>query len=54
LGIGYIFMPYRNWKFFVDHMEAYGEINIDDLTQSETVVAKHGEGLLDAFDVGAI
>jgi uncharacterized membrane protein YjgN (DUF898 family) len=54
LGIGYVFMPYRNWKFFVDHMEAYGEINIDDLTQSETVVAKHGEGLLDAFDVGAI
>ena len=54
LGIGYIFMPYRNWKFFIDHMEAYGEINIDDLTQSETIVAKHGEGLLDAFDVGAI
>ena len=54
LGIGYIFMPYRNWKFFVDHMEAYGEINLDDLTQSETVVSKHGEGLLDAFDVGAI
>jgi uncharacterized membrane protein YjgN (DUF898 family) len=54
LGIGYIFLPYRNWKFFIDHMEAYGEINIDELTQSETVVTKHGEGLLDAFDVGAI
>jgi uncharacterized membrane protein YjgN (DUF898 family) len=54
LGIGYIFLPYRNWKFFVDHMEAYGEINIDELTQSETIVSKHGEGLLDAFDVGAI
>jgi uncharacterized membrane protein YjgN (DUF898 family) len=54
LGIGYIFMPYRNWKFFIDHMEAYGEINIDELTQSDTVVSGHGEGLLDAFDVGAI
>jgi uncharacterized membrane protein YjgN (DUF898 family) len=54
LGIGYIFMPYRSWKFFVDHMEAYGEINIDELTQSATIVSKHGEGLLDAFDVGAI
>lgn len=54
LGIGYIFMPYRNWKFFIDHMEAYGEVNIDELTQSETIVSKHGEGLLDAFDVGAI
>jgi uncharacterized membrane protein YjgN (DUF898 family) len=54
LGIGYIFMPYRNWKFFVDHMEAYGEINIEELTQSQTILEKHGEGLLDAFDVGAI
>lgn len=54
LGIGYIFMPYRNWKFFIDHMEAYGEINIDELTQSDTIVSAHGEGLLDAFDVGAI
>lgn len=54
LGIGYIFLPYRNWKFFIDHMEAFGEINIDDLTQSDTIVEKHGEGLLDAFDVGAI
>ncbi|MEE9434531.1 MAG: YjgN family protein [Sphingorhabdus sp.] len=54
LGIGYIFMPYRNWTFFVRHMEAYGEINLDELTQSETKRAGHGEGLLDAFDVGAI
>ena len=54
LGIGYIFMPYRNWKFFVTHMEAYGEINIDELTQSPTAAPKQGEGLLDAFDVGAI
>ncbi len=54
LGIGYIFMPYRNWTFFVRHMEAFGEINLDELTQSETTRAGHGEGLLDAFDVGAI
>jgi uncharacterized membrane protein YjgN (DUF898 family) len=54
LGIGYIFLPYRNWKFFVDHMEAYGEINIDELTQSKTAAPTQGEGLLDAFDVGAI
>ncbi len=54
LGIGNIFMPYRSWKFFVTHMEVYGEINLDELTQSETEISKHGEGLLDAFDVGAI
>ncbi len=53
LGIGYIFLSYRHWKFFVTHMEAYGEIDLDQLTQSETQRSKHGEGLLDAFDVGA-
>ncbi len=54
LGLGYIMLPYRNWKFFVTHMEAYGEVNLDELTQSTTERSKHGEGLLDAFDVGAI
>lgn len=54
LGIGYIFMPYRNWTFFVKHLEVYGEVNLDQLTQSDTEISKHGEGLLDAFDVGAI
>lgn len=48
------FIRYRHWKFFVVHMEAYGEVTLDELTQSDTIVAKHGEGLLDAFDVGAI
>lgn len=45
---------YRSWKFFAVHMEAYGEVNLDRMTQSETQVSGHGEGLLDAFDVGAI
>ncbi len=53
LGIGYIFLSYRHWKFFVTHMEAFGEIDLDLLTQSETQRSRHGEGLLDAFDVGA-
>ncbi|APG63545.1 hypothetical protein LPB140_03770 [Sphingorhabdus lutea] len=54
LGIGSIFLSYRHWKFFITHMEAYGEINVDELTQSKTERSKHGEGLMDAFDVGAI
>ncbi len=54
LGIGMIFLSYRHWKFFITHMEASGEIVLDDLTQSTTKTASHGEGLLDAFDVGAI
>lgn len=53
LGIGAIFLQYRHWKFFATHMEATGEIHADELTQSQTKTARHGEGLLDALDVGA-
>jgi hypothetical protein len=48
------FIRYRHWKFFITHMQGYGEVNLDDLTQSQTETSRHGEGLLDAFDVGAI
>lgn len=54
LGLGLIMIPYRHWQFHIEHLEAYGEIDLDALTQSTTAREKHGEGLLDAFDVGAI
>jgi uncharacterized membrane protein YjgN (DUF898 family) len=54
LGIGMIFLSYRHWKFFAVHMQATGEIRLDELTQSQTKMAVQGEGLLDAFDIGAI
>ncbi len=54
LGIGWIFLSYRHWKFLITHLEAYGVIDPDALTQSDTPMARHGEGLLDAFDMGAI
>lgn len=54
LGIGLIFLRYRHWKFFITHLEAFGEIDVDALAQSDTPMARHGEGLLDAFDMGAI
>lgn len=53
LGIGWIFLGYRHWKFFVTHLEASGDILVDELSQSTTATARHGEGLLDALDVGA-
>jgi len=53
LGIGYIFIGYRNWTFFVRHVQAYGEVRIDELTQSTTGEPGQGEGILDAFDIGA-
>ncbi|MGE0776696.1 MAG: YjgN family protein [Sphingomonadaceae bacterium] len=53
IGIGFAFLGYRHWKFFVTHLEAGGEVDLDALTQSQTPELKQGEGLLDAFDVGA-
>ncbi len=53
LGIGVIFLTYRHWKFLITHLEAGGEIDLDTLTQSTAPLPKQGEGLLDAFDVGA-
>lgn len=47
------FIRYRNWRFFIRHMEAGGQIDLADLTQSTTRREGHGEGLLDALDVGA-
>jgi uncharacterized membrane protein YjgN (DUF898 family) len=54
LGVGFVFVAYRNWAFFVRHMEASGEINLDDLIQSRTASTSDAEGLADAFDIGAI
>ncbi len=54
LGVGLIFLQYRNWSFFMRHLQAYGEIDLHDLEQSTTHAPTQGEGLLDALDVGAI
>jgi uncharacterized membrane protein YjgN (DUF898 family) len=48
------FVRYRTWVFFIRHFEVGGEVNLSSLTQSTTAALKQGEGLLDAFDVGAI
>ncbi len=48
------FVRYRSWAFYVRHMEAGGEISLTQLTQSTTREVKQGEGLLDAFDMGAM
>jgi uncharacterized membrane protein YjgN (DUF898 family) len=54
LGLGLVFVGYRNWSFFVRHMEAAGEIDLDALLQSQTSATGDAEGLADAFDIGAI
>ena len=54
LGIGLIFVSYRNWSFFIRHLEATGDVDLDMLTQSTARGATDAEGLAAAFDIGAI
>jgi uncharacterized membrane protein YjgN (DUF898 family) len=54
LGVGLLFIGYRNWSFIVRHIEASGSIDFDRLTQSETRAPDDAEGLADAFDFGAV
>lgn len=54
LGVGLLFIPYRNWAFLVRHLEAGGTVDLDLLTQSTTRAPTDAEGLADAFDFGAI
>jgi uncharacterized membrane protein YjgN (DUF898 family) len=54
LGLGAIFLGYRNWSFVVRHMEASGDVNLDALLQSRTSATGDAEGLADMFDIGAI
>jgi len=48
------FIRYRNWAFFIDHLEVTGEISLSSLSQSTSNTQSHGEGLLEALDIGAI
>ena len=54
LGLGIAFLGYRNWSFFIRHLEASGTVALDDLTQSEADIAGDAEGLASAFDIGAL
>jgi hypothetical protein len=54
LGFASAINQFRNWRFFIRYLEAGGEVSLDAFTQSTTKSMRQGEGLLDAFDVGAI
>ena len=53
LGFGAMMAGYLRWKFVMDRLELYGHVDLDRLTQSETVAPTDAEGFADAFDIGA-
>jgi hypothetical protein len=54
LGIGFAFIGYRHWSFFIRHLEAQGPVVSIELRQSSTRAPREAEGFIDAFDVGAL
>jgi uncharacterized membrane protein YjgN (DUF898 family) len=53
LGLAMTIFQFRKWRFIVDHLEAFGTVDVDRLTQSQTAVPREAEGFLDALDIGA-
>ena len=53
LGFGSMMFGYWRWKFVTDRLELFGEVDLDQLTQSTTTAPRDAEGFADAFDVGA-
>ncbi len=54
LGFGQPFAQLRTFRYFCDHLMVMGEINVDWITQSQAERPSIGEGLADAFDLGAV
>lgn len=53
LGLAMAVYEFRKWRFIADRLEAYGSVDIDRLTQSQTAAPREAEGFLDALDIGA-
>ncbi|MGE0007686.1 MAG: YjgN family protein [Parvibaculaceae bacterium] len=54
LGIATPFAQQRLVRYLCDRLSVHGTVNIDEIMQSREAVARTGEGLADAFDVGGI
>lgn len=54
LGIAAPFTVQRTIKYFVERLEVDGWVDIGKIEQSRATMLKHGEGLLDAFDIDGI
>jgi len=54
LGIATPFAQQRLVRYLCDRMSVHGTVNVDQIVQSREAIARTGEGLADAFDVGGI
>jgi uncharacterized membrane protein YjgN (DUF898 family) len=54
LSFGVPFTQMRRFRYFCDRLEIHGEADFDAIRQSSEKRDQIGEGLADAFDMGAI
>jgi uncharacterized membrane protein YjgN (DUF898 family) len=54
LGIGFIFIGYRHWSFFIRNLVAHGTLRPGAIAQSTARAPNEAEGLMDALDLGAV
>jgi uncharacterized membrane protein YjgN (DUF898 family) len=53
LGTAFPFIIQRSIRYMIDRMTLEGAIDIDRIRQSTAALPTRGEGLADAFDLGA-
>jgi uncharacterized membrane protein YjgN (DUF898 family) len=53
LGIGWPYIQQRVFRYVFDRLRLDGSLDIDRIAQSQLTIPRRGEGLADAFDVGA-
>jgi uncharacterized membrane protein YjgN (DUF898 family) len=53
LGFAFPFIVQRSIRYLIDHLTLEGAVDIDRIAQSQVAMPKRGEGLADAFDLGA-
>lgn len=53
LGLGIIVMPFRVFAFYARRLSTIGTLDVEALLQTDLAAPIQGDGLADAFDVGA-
>jgi uncharacterized membrane protein YjgN (DUF898 family) len=54
LTLGYPFVQLRNFRYLCARLQAVGNVDFEAIRQSSEERPSVGEGLADAFDVGAV
>lgn len=54
LGFGVLLLPFRTWSFYFRRLTTSGALDADTLMQTSLQGPRQGDGIADAFDLGAV